>query len=78
MVQSAFNSEGIFGLVASRMGITILNESMLNYHRKGLVMRYLKDCEETSSTLAVWSTEGMSPLKQRFVDFLRDQLRDLV
>lgn len=71
VVQSASNSEGIFGLIACEMGISIQTESVQNYFRKGLEIRPLKDCEETVSTVAIWSETRASPVKQRFIDHLK-------
>ena len=71
VVQSASNSEGIFGLIACEMGISIQTESVQNYFRKGLEIRPVKDCRETVSTVAIWNDQGASPVKQRFIDHLK-------
>ncbi|HIC81975.1 MAG TPA: LysR family transcriptional regulator [Kiloniellaceae bacterium] len=70
VVQSASNSEGIFGLIACEMGISVQATSIENCLRKGLKTRPLKDCTATVPTVAIWNRNTLSPVKQRFVDFL--------
>ena len=72
VVQSAFNSEGIFGLVACNMGVTIHTSSVRNYIRKDLLVRPLKDSERRVPTLALWRREGVSRSGRRFIDFVKD------
>ena len=72
IVQTAFNSEGIFGLIACRMGITLYASCAENYIRKELVVRPLKDCDETIPTLAVWNKASVTPIKQRFIEMLAE------
>ena len=72
VVQSASNSEGIFGLIACEMGISIQATSIENCLRKGLKTRPLKDCAATVPTVAVWNRETLSPVKRRFVDHLAE------
>ena len=72
VVQHAFNTEGIFGLVACRMGITIQSEGVGNYLRKGLVIRPLQDCSATLPTLAAWNRRTVTPLKTKFIALLDD------
>lgn len=69
-VQSAFNSEGIFGLIACKMGIAVHTDCAYNYIRKGLVVRPLKDCEAEVPTLAAWNSRRITPVQQRFIDYL--------
>jgi len=70
IVQEAFNSEGIFGLVAANMGITILTESSLNYFRRGLIMRPLADNHPRVSTEAVWNPHFITPTMKLFIELL--------
>ena len=72
IVQEAFNSEGIFGLVAANMGITIHPECARNYIRKGLVIRKLKNVTSRVPTEAAWLADAETPLKMRFIEFLTD------
>lgn len=72
VVQRAFNSEGIFGLIACRMGITILTECAENYIRKGLVIRPLIDSAVVVPTEAAWSTGTLTPVKRSFISFLEE------
>lgn len=70
VVQHAFNTAGIFGLVACGMGITIQSEGVIGSLRDGLVARPLRGCDALLPTCAAWRRDPMTPLKRRFVDFL--------
>ena len=70
VVQQASNSEGIFGLIACRIGISVQAACAQNYIRKGLAIRPLADCDATVPTVAAWHRERMTPAKQRFVELL--------
>lgn len=73
VVQEAFNTDGILGLVASRMGITILTESARRSGIPGLVFIPFQDLQDTVSTIAIWNTEVENGAKERFVEFLLAQ-----
>lgn len=73
IVQEAFNSAGILGLVASGMGITILTESAMAFSRNGLVAIELEDVSERLMTVAVWRKEAATGSMAMFVDYLREQ-----
>ncbi|WP_282608153.1 LysR family transcriptional regulator [Pelagibius sp. Alg239-R121] len=73
MVQQAYNSEGIFGLIACEMGITVHTECAYNYVRKGLVVRPIRGLDETLKTMAVWKDNERSPARRVFADFLLEQ-----
>ncbi len=70
VVQQASNIEGIFGLVACEMGITIQPACVYNYVRRGLVIRPIRDVKDTVSTIAVWKNGGVSSTRQTFARFL--------
>ena len=72
VVQSASNSEGIFGLIACEMGISIQAAVIENCLRKGLETRPLKGCTATVPTVAAWNSATLSPVKQRFIDHLAE------
>lgn len=72
VVQHAFNTAGIFGLVACGMGITIQSEGVVGYLREGLVVRPLRGCDALLPTYAAWRREPLTPLKRRFTAFLED------
>jgi DNA-binding transcriptional LysR family regulator len=72
IVQEAFNSAGILGLVASGMGITILSESALNLARTGLVAIPIDNISERLMTVAIWKSNPMGGSKKRFVDYIRE------
>ena len=73
IVQEAFNSAGILGLVASGMGVTILTESTHNLAVKGLVAVPLKDVSERLMTVAIWNASAARGSIGMFVEFIREQ-----
>ncbi len=71
IIQEAFNSAGILGLVACGMGITILTENTSYYASKGIVALNLNDVNEQLVTSAIWlPTSGEGP-KQTFITALQ-------
>ena len=72
IIQEAFNSEGIIGLVAAKMGVAILPESTKNYFRRGVVIRPLADDHPLLSTVATWNTQSVSPAMALFIEILQD------
>lgn len=73
IVQEAFNSAGILGLVASGMGVTILTESTHSLAVKGLVAIPLEDVPERLTTVALWNSNNARGSIGMFVDFMRAQ-----
>ena len=73
IVQRAFNIEGIFGLVACEMGITIQAACVNNYLRRGLVVRPIHGIEDTVPTMAVWKHKDELSTRQTFGRFLLDR-----
>ncbi len=71
VVQTAFNTEGIFGLIACGMGITIQLRCLENYIRKGLLVRDLQENWDPVPIIAIWDNRRVSPVKKRFIEFLR-------
>ncbi|MGB0846500.1 MAG: LysR family transcriptional regulator [Thiolinea sp.] len=70
IVQTAFNVEGIFGLVACEMGITIQPVCVKENLRKGLVARPIRGIKATVPTMAVWKSETGASTRQTFAQFL--------
>lgn len=77
IVQHAFNSEGIFGLIACEMGITIHSGTANAYIREGLVVKPIKNLNETLPTVAAWKKESVSQVKQLFIEFLEKKSQAL-
>ncbi len=73
IVQEAYNSEGIFGLISAHIGITILLECAANQLRKGLVLKPLAGTEERVVTEAVWRKADPNPMLAHFVASLTEQ-----
>ena len=70
IVQTAFNVEGIFGLVACEMGITIQPVCVNENLRKGLVARPIKGVKSVVPTMAIWKEEQEASPRQTFAQFL--------
>jgi DNA-binding transcriptional LysR family regulator len=72
VVQEASTSDGILGLVAAKMGVTLYPSCALALQREGVVIRPLTDRLEEVPTLAAWPTKSPNPSVTRFVTFLTD------
>ena len=72
VVQEAFNTAGILGLVACGMGVTILTESVESAAGSGLVVVPLEDVTEQMDTLAIWKTETTDHATSQFIAFLEN------
>ncbi len=70
IVQEVYNSAAILGLVAGRMGITILTESTGASPIPGLVKIPIARLDERLQTYAIWRRKAMNGVTQRFVSFL--------
>lgn len=70
IVQEAFNSAGILGLVASGMGLTVLTESAQGFSRDGLVSIPLKNISERLPTVAIWGDESLNSTVKLFGEFI--------
>jgi len=75
VVQEAFNSAGILGLVACGMGVTVLTESTYSYASKGIVSLKLEDVTEQLITYAIWQPAGGSGPKNTFIKYLEDSFK---
>lgn len=71
VVQEAYNSAGILGLVACGMGITVLTESGLTSTHDNLVTLPLDNVTDQLTTVAVWRKDEAIGSKDQFIDFLR-------
>jgi DNA-binding transcriptional LysR family regulator len=67
VVQYASNNEGILGLVACGMGVSVQAESIRMYGRSNVVMRYLENETAEVPTIAAWRDEPMDAVTQRLV-----------
>lgn len=74
VVETAFNSEGLFGLVAGKLGITLYPDCVLNYYRRGLVIRKVDGLEAAVPTVAAWRRDDPSKALDHFRAVLGDCL----
>lgn len=66
ITDTAFNSEGLFGLIAAGLGITLYPDCARNYYRRGVVMRDIDGIEAAVPVLAVWRDRPLPPALTRF------------
>ena len=78
VVQEAFNSESIFGLVAANIGIAIHPACARNYIRKGIVIRDLDAENAHISTDCVWSSGSVTPIMLKFINLVRERFDNSV
>ena len=74
IVQEASTSDGIFGLVGARMGVTLYPECARTVRRPGLTLRPLTGIRSRVPTVAVWRKTIDKPVVSRFVEVLRDAI----
>jgi DNA-binding transcriptional LysR family regulator len=67
VVQHASNNEGILGLVACGIGVSIQAETIRTSLRNGVVMRDIAGCAPEIPTLAAWRTDAGNPVKAHLV-----------
>lgn len=72
IVQEAFNTAGILGLVSCGMGVTVLTEQVCQALGTGLVAIPLLDVDERLVTSAIWRVDHLIGPARHFVDYLRD------
>ncbi|WP_108881816.1 LysR substrate-binding domain-containing protein [Anderseniella sp. Alg231-50] len=77
IVQEAFNSDGILGLVASGMGITILTESSQSTAINGLKSIPVDHVAQRLDTVAIWNGNSKDHCTGQLVEFLRKHELDL-
>lgn len=71
IVQQAFNTAGILGLVASGMGLTVLTKNSAIAMPPGLVVVPIDDITEELQTVAIWKKSVQPGPMRRFEDFVR-------
>ncbi|MCP5155568.1 MAG: LysR family transcriptional regulator [Ectothiorhodospiraceae bacterium] len=71
VVQEAYNSDGIFGLVAAGLGVTVyVDGGARRYRPADVVVRPLADVGVEVATTAAWRADNRSPVLARFVEAL--------
>lgn len=71
VVQEAFNSDGIFGLVAAGLGLTVYVDGGIGHRREGTIARPLWPRSASVETVAAWHEHNRSPALAHFLDILR-------
>ena len=72
IIQEAFNTASILGLVASGMGITILTENVQSLVGSGSVIIPIEDIAEELQTVAIWKADRTESAKALFLEHLRN------
>lgn len=71
IVQQAFNTAGILGLVASGMGITVLTKNSSQAMPPGLVVLPIEDIGDELQTVATWKKSDETGPIQIFENYMR-------
>lgn len=72
IVQEAYNTAGILGLVACGMGVTVLTDQVCAALGPGLAAVPLDDVPERLVTSAIWRSDRLIGPARHFVDYLQD------
>jgi DNA-binding transcriptional LysR family regulator len=72
VVQEAYNSDGIFGLVAAGLGVTLYTESARHLQPRGAVVRPL-NLPMRIETFAAWRADVPSPARDAFVRTIAEE-----
>ncbi|MFQ6550412.1 LysR family substrate-binding domain-containing protein [Aestuariibius sp. 2305UL40-4] len=71
IVQEAFNTAGILGLVSCGMGVTVLTEKVCSALAPGLAVIPIEDVSERLITTAIWRRDNVVGPNLHFVEYLR-------
>ncbi|WP_148252216.1 LysR family transcriptional regulator [Aidingimonas lacisalsi] len=74
IVQEASTSNGIFGLVAANMGISLYSDCITRFQREDITVVPLDDDSITIETIAAWSQAYVTPSFRLFKQLLQCQL----
>lgn len=75
IAQEASTSDGILGLVAAGIGVSLYASCVRNIHREGLVVRPLAGIECDIETLAAWRSDAISSSIKQFTETLYEYAR---
>lgn len=74
IAQEASTSDGILGLVAANMGITLYPRCATNLRRTGIAIRRLAAQDVlVVDTIVCWRSDQLTPLRQAFLDTVANQ-----
>lgn len=77
IVQEASTSDGILGLVAAKLGVTIYPECVRTFQRENVVIVPLKGVEQRVDTLMVWSSKSaISPAVENFTQTVKAAINE--
>ncbi|MFA0014075.1 LysR substrate-binding domain-containing protein [Vibrio lentus] len=77
IVEEAYDTEAILGLVSSGFGISLHAGTVKNYYRKGVKIIDINDHLDTISTELITFNPAQSPIKKIFFDFARSYSKGL-
>ena len=75
VVQQAPESQGIIGLVACGMGVSIQTENLKSLGGERVVFRRIDDCDEKVVTSAAWNIRFPNPTSQRFMRYVKERFQ---
>lgn len=74
VIHEPFNSDGIFGLVAAGLGITVYPERAARLNPRGVVMKPIRDVEKSVQVIAAWRKNNPSKILSEFVNIVRHRV----
>nr|WP_299244942.1 LysR family transcriptional regulator [uncultured Halomonas sp.] len=74
VIQEATTSNGIFGLVAANMGISLYSECAKSFKREGIAIVPLANEQHRIETIAAWNQSYISSSFKLFRDLLQNEL----
>lgn len=77
IVQEAYNTDSIIGLVAADIGITIHVENANARHREDVVFIPLKGIQPSLVTEAAWDPQREMPALERFISHLKTYVEEI-
>lgn len=72
VVQEEADTQTIFGLIAAGVGVSLLPNCVRNYHRRGLVIRPLREELPLIETVAAWHADNVTPISRNFIEIVRN------
>ena len=77
IVQEAESKQGMVGLVAAGIGVSLLPASVSSLRRSGVVYAEIDDADRWMEMGLFWNPERMTPVLKGFLDTARDACRGL-
>lgn len=74
VVHEPYNTDGILGLVAAGLGITIYPARDVRLNPRGVISKPISDINEEINIIAAWRKDNPSPVLAEFVEIIRKRV----